>query len=155
MGVKHHRSLKRDYYPYEKDGNVYWFAGGRGIDCFHRLRLTQKSLDLLLKIGRLERRAILPGNELIAEDCSIKACELWEKFREQFKNPYHLDVEFVQPDGDKYPLMFCFYDYDFSYYLEWCVEACLESNKQGAWSIYCTRSFYTDPDESEIEIDTI
>jgi len=155
MGVKHHRSLKRDYHPYVKDGNVYWFADGRGIDCFHRLRLTQKSLDLLLKIGRLERRASLPGNESIAEDCSIKACELWTKFREQFVNPYHLDVEFVQPDGDKYPLMFCFYDYDFSYYLEWCVEVCLESNNQGAWSIYCTRSFYTDPDESEVEIDTI
>ena len=102
----------------------------------------------------------MPGNELIAEDCEIKACELWEKFEEQFNNPYDLDVEFigeklVQPDGDKYPLMFCFYDYDFSYYLEWRVDVCLESNNQGAWSIYCTRSFYTDPDESEVEIDTI
>ncbi len=155
MDVKHHRSLKRDYYPYEKDGNVYWFADGRGIDCFHRLRLTRKNLDLLLKIGSLERRAILPSLELIAEDCSIKACELWKKFIEQFKNPYNLDIEFAQPDGNKYPLMFCFYDYDFSYYLEWRVDVCLESNNQGAWSIYCTRSFYTDPDESEVEIDTI
>ncbi len=95
----------------------------------------------------------------MAKKSATEAGDLWEKFFEQFYNPYALDVEFEYPDLDKnphkYPLRFCFYDYDFCYYLEYRVDVCLEHGNQGAWSIYCTKSFYVDLNEPEVEIDTI
>ena len=149
------KSLKKDRYSYMKDDNTYWFANGSGIDCFHRLRLTKKSLELLHKIGTLERRAELPGTPgHLAERCANETCVLWEKFREQFNNPYELDVEFVSSDCVPYRLAFIFYDYDYCYYLEWNVMTCMEKGNQGAWSIVCTKSFYVDSGESEVEMDT-
>lgn len=154
MNVTNRKSLKRDRYSYVKDDNTYWYANGSGIDCFHRLRLTKKSLELLLKIGKFERRAEMPRfPEECASECSTKACELWENFRKQFNNPYNLDVEYVPSDNIPHYIKFCFYDYDYCYYLEWHVEACLESCNQGAWSIVCTKSFYEDLNESEVELD--
>lgn len=155
MNVTDQKSLKRDRYSYVKDGNTYWYADGSGIDCFHRLRLTQKSLKLLLKIGRFERRSEMSGiSEKHASECSTKACELWKIFREQFNNPYKLDMEYVSSDSVPHYITFCFYDYDYCYYLEWHNEEFLESGNQGAWNIVCTKSFYIDSEESEVEIDT-
>ena len=144
MNTVKQKSLKKDRYSYMKDDNAYWFANGSGIDCFHRLRLTKKSLELLLKIGRLERSY---------GDVS-DTYALWTKFREQFNNPYKLDVAFVPSDCVPNYIKFCFYDYDYCYYLEWHVEVCIENGNQGAWRIVCTKSFYEDSEEPEVEIDT-
>lgn len=155
MRMTRPKSLKKDKYPCMKDDDTYWYADGSGIDCFHRLRLTKKSLELLHKIGRFEIRAELPSTpENIAADNSAIACTLWKAFREQFNNPYRLDVEFIESDCVPYRLAFCFWDYDYCYYLEYHVDVCIESGNQGAWSIVCTKSYYADEEEPEVEMDT-
>ncbi len=149
-------SLKKDKSPFTKDGNTFYFAVGYGIDCFHRLNLTERDLELLLEIGKLNMEAELEETSLdMGIKCTTVAEHLYRKFKAQFDNPFSLDVQTEPFTGAPYRLRYCFYDYNYSYYLEYHQDKCFEDGRQGAWSIYCTNGALDGTEETEVEMDSV
>ena len=149
------KSLKRDHYPYKmiiyyssKTHECrYFYDENSEIDCYHRLRLTMQDLKLLNKIGKLEKKSSLPGTTYsLAEKYTTEACDLWEKFYEQFYNPFNLDVEYEPPEGTRrHIIRFTFYDYDYCYYLR---------KVSKGWEICCTEG-WRGSNETVVGMDTV
>ncbi len=149
-------SLKKDKYPFTKDGETYYFAVGYGIDCFHRLNLTERDLELLLEIGKLNMEAELEETSLeMSMKCASVAEHLYRKFKAQFNNPFELDVLTEPFNGNPYRVRYCFYDYDYSYFLEYHQDKCFEDGREGAWSIYCTDGSMDGTLETKVDMDSL
>ena len=149
------KSLKRDHYPYKLiiylSGKTrecrYFYDENSEIDRYHRLRLTMQDLKLLDKIGKLEKKSSLPSTtDSLAEKCATEAGDLWEKFYEQFYNPFDLEVEYDPLENTRrHIIRFTFFDYDYCYYLR---------KVSKGWEICCTEG-WRGPDEKEIGMDTV
>ncbi len=145
-------SLKKDTYPFVKEGSTYWFADGCGIDCFHRLSLSERDLELLLEVGKLNMEAELPDTAMdMAVKCATVAEYLFKKFKSEFYNPFGLSSEIISADSEPYIIQYRFYDDNYCYCLEYHPGKCIVENSKNAWSIYCVKDFGSE----DVEMDSV
>lgn len=138
------KSLKRDRYPYIKDGNAFVYEEGCEIDCYHRLRLTKQSLILLKDFIEFATKVRTDSQYLVLDTCFDISRKKFEEFVAQFNNPFDLDIE--ETYAEKCGAGMRFYDYDYCYHVQY-----LPTSK---WSIVCTKGF-PDDNETEVEMDTV
>ncbi len=118
----------------------YFFEKGHGIDCFHRLNIPEKALNVLYKIAEIQDKEKAADSDDIDEIIEEET-KLWEEYHGIIYDPYKLDIE----RADNYiNIAFILHDYDYEYELV---------NYKDGWGISCRLSFHKDSLQPYVDMD--